>query len=337
MSTGRRVDRLSRLLRIVQLLHSGRAVEPDSLANSLNISRRTLYRDLRILDDAGIGFRFSRNRSAFQPKQPTLLPPVHLTSAEALSLLMLIRHGLGARLLPKWREATSASLKIEGLLPKHLVDHCGPLLAAVEFRPAAQSDVAAVEDRILFLQRAIAARIRIDIVYESLSPRETVSTVVHPYRVVHAQRGWYLIAYSEQHGGTRLFKIERFQRMTPTSATFRMDPEFSVEKHFGRAWSVIRGEQTHRVRVRFSSLVARNVAEVQWHATQRVLNCADGSVLFTAEVDGLREVLWWILGYGDEAEVLEPRELRDMVRQRAKRMVALYQRRGDALHEVQSG
>jgi proteasome accessory factor B len=77
--------------------------------------------------------------------------------------------------------------------------------------------------------------------------------------------------------------------------------------------------------VRFDPLVADNVAEVVWHKTQKSKFLDDGSLLFEVKVSGLWEISWWILGYGDQAEVLEPKELRRMVAERAKRLAARYE------------
>ena len=93
---------------------------------------------------------------------------------------------------------------------------------------------------------------------------------------------------------------------------------------------MIRGRKRHDVVVRFRPLVAHNVAEVRWHRTQRVTWNEDGSIDFRASVDGLTEIRWWILGYGDQAEVLAPQELRDELRRHAEAMHALYDGQGEA-------
>ena len=71
-------------------------------------------------------------------------------------------------------------------------------------------------------------------------------------------------------------------------------------------------------------MVAQNVAEVSWHKTQKLAFNEDGTLDFTVSVSGLGEISWWILGYGDQAEVLEPEELRETIAQRARRMVERY-------------
>ena len=70
--------------------------------------------------------------------------------------------------------------------------------------------------------------------------------------------------------------------------------------------------------------VARNVAEVVWHKTQRLAHRDDGSLDFHVRVSGLNEISWWILGYGDQAEVLKPARLRQLIAERAGRLVEMY-------------
>ena len=77
--------------------------------------------------------------------------------------------------------------------------------------------------------------------------------------------------------------------------------------------------------VRFRPLVARNVAEVLWHKTQQTAYLDDGSLDFRVTMSGLQEISWWILGYGDQAEVIAPAKLRRVVSQRAKNMAAIYE------------
>ncbi len=77
--------------------------------------------------------------------------------------------------------------------------------------------------------------------------------------------------------------------------------------------------------MRFAPLVAQNVSEVKWHKTQQTRFLPDGSLEFQAQVSGLTEIAWWILGYGDQAEVLRPAKLRRIVAQRAKNMAAIYE------------
>jgi proteasome accessory factor B len=73
--------------------------------------------------------------------------------------------------------------------------------------------------------------------------------------------------------------------------------------------------------------VAHNVTEVKWHRTQIVTFEYDGSATVQFRVDGLNEITWWILGYGDKVQVLAPPTLRQRIVQIAQKMVRTNQQK----------
>jgi proteasome accessory factor B len=76
--------------------------------------------------------------------------------------------------------------------------------------------------------------------------------------------------------------------------------------------------------IHFDREVAHPVAEVNWHRTQETEFLLDGRLEFRVAVDGLEEISWWILGYGDRAVVIQPPELRDLIRTHAENLVRIY-------------
>ena len=70
--------------------------------------------------------------------------------------------------------------------------------------------------------------------------------------------------------------------------------------------------------------MAGNVEEVLWHKSQRTQRLADGTLIFEVDVDGLSEISWWIMGYGDQVYVEKPTELRERVMRMAEAVVAQY-------------
>jgi len=87
---------------------------------------------------------------------------------------------------------------------------------------------------------------------------------------------------------------------------------------------MMRGTKTYDVLLKFSPLISPNVAEVNWHRTQKIRWDDDGHVLFSATIDGLDEIVWWVLGYGPEVEVLSPPELRKRLTDMTRRTLGRY-------------
>jgi proteasome accessory factor B len=152
-----------------------------------------------------------------------------------------------------------------------------------------------------------------------------MTMTVLPMKLAFMGRAWYVIAWSLKDRQLRTLKLGRIRKLTVTERHIEPPAEANVEEHFGDAWSMIPEGKVHDVRLWFSPKVAGNVAEVHWHRSQQVKWNDDGSIEFGVRVDGLGEITWWILGYGDQVEVLEPPELRRGISEIAARMAQRHQ------------
>lgn len=320
-----RSKRVERLLALIQSLQAGRALTVEDLGEQLGVSRRTVFRDLELLAEAGIPYEYDRASKRYSTDRIALLPPVHLTHAEAFALIIATRHLMQHQSIIDQPAAASAAIKMESILPPAIQDYCGTALEHVEIRHDPASDPKAAAAIMPALQIALAKRLKIRVHYNSYLDEEVIDVVLSPYRLAYLHRGWYLIAYCQRFREVRTFKVERVRRVAILDEHFRIDDDFNLDDYFGNAWLMIRGEKRCHIKVRFLPKVARNVNEIRWHKTQQTKFTEDGSLIFEADVDGVSEIAWWIMGYADEAEVLEPAELRDEIARRAQRMVALYQ------------
>ena len=152
-----------------------------------------------------------------------------------------------------------------------------------------------------------------------------ISTLLSPYRFVYSRRAWYVIGRSSLHRSVRTFHLGRVQSLEMLTTNYDIPPRFSLKRYFGLAWHLIREpKDKHEVIVHFRPPVAGNVAEVRWHATQSVKWLNDGTLEWRATVEGIKEITWWILGYGRHAMVIAPEALRENLRQHALAMVAAY-------------
>lgn len=293
------VSRIYRLLRLVTLLQSSRSYTADQLAEDLQISRRTVFRDLNALEMAHIPYYFDAAEKSYRISRHFFLPPVNLTLGEALSLLILageLKHGGNVPLLSA---GTQAAAKIESVLPEAIRRHVGGVIAHLRLRlgPMARHDQ--TEPLFERLAAAVAKRNVCRLTYESFLERKTLRREVHPLRLVFVQRAWYLLAWSVSERAVRTYKLIRIRHLAVRNATFSPARQKRLKEPFGLAWSMIPEGKLYDVHLHFEPKVAGNVAEVQWHATQRVEWNSDRSLEFYATVDGLNEILWWILGYGD--------------------------------------
>jgi proteasome accessory factor B len=311
-------SRIHRLLKLIGLLQAGKGYNSDALAEDCRACRRTVFRDLALLRASGLPLAFDEADQRYRLAAVAYLPPMDFTAEEALAMIVLC-HELGnGHALPFLGPARSAAVKLESNLPQKLREQLRGVVGAIEIHAPPASPLAGQDAVYRQLLAAIAQRCCVRIDYHSLSERQNICTRLSPYRLLFSRRSWYVIGRSSLHRGTRTFNVARIGRIEVLSDHYHVPRGFSIERHLRNAWHLIpEPGPDHEVLVRFSPMVAQNVAEVAWHKTQRIALRDDGTLDFRVTVSGLNEISWWILGYADQAEVLEPAELRRLVAQRA--------------------
>jgi predicted DNA-binding transcriptional regulator YafY len=122
----------------------------------------------------------------------------------------------------------------------------------------------------------------------------------------------------------RCLKLSRFEKIQLTDLAYEVPRGFSVQKHLGNAWRMIRGEKSYTVELEFDVEFAETVADTLWHPTQEVIWNDDGSILFRCTVDGLDEIVWWVLSMGPHCVVKKPGELAKRVSELAAATAGKY-------------
>jgi predicted DNA-binding transcriptional regulator YafY len=319
------LDRIQRLLRLVELLQSGRSLNSSQLAEICKVSRRTVFRDIGTLRGSGIAVNYDEDRRTYTMPSSMLLPAANFTLQETLSLL-LVSYELGdeRKGIPFQAAARAAALKLLGNLPRQMRERLSQRTEAISVRLDPHSDPKEAAPIFQLLTQAIAERRPLRIQYKSLTEWNDITTALSPYRILFSRRNWYVIGRSSVHRSVRTFNVGRIKSAEPIGGQFRIPQRFSLDRYLGNAWHLIRDKGRHRVVVRFEKQVASNVAEVNWHKTQSLRWNDDGTLDFRATVDGLGEIVWWILGYGRQAEVLHPPELRAMIAEHVTALAEIY-------------
>jgi predicted DNA-binding transcriptional regulator YafY len=323
------VKRLTRLLKLLQMLGSGPGQNSSGLAKICGVGRRTIFRDLESLRASGVPLAYDREAGRFSIPSAFFLPPTNFTADEALSLLALAGEMGRNHNLPFYEPVYSAALKLESNLPRPLRQEVRRTVRSIKIRMNQVGHLTGKADAYHELVSAIGKRRVVELQYDSLTEWETITTKLKPYQMMFSRRSWYVIGRSSLHREVRIFNLSRVISLATLRERFRIPKGFDLDQYLGNAWHLIRspGRDSH-VRVRFKSLVARNVAEVIWHKTQRTAFLPDGSLDFRVTVSGLNEIAWWVLGYGDQAEVLQPSRLRRLIAHRAQNIAAMYNGKG---------
>jgi len=318
-----KLSKISRIVQTLTLLQSGHQYSVDELAEHLEVSRRTIFRDLNELESIGVPYHFDSCKGGYSLDPEFFLPSVDLNLQEALSLLLLVHQGRNHLPIPFKRSVLMAGLKVENNLPDNIRRYCNATLSNISITPDRHAPMDSLDKVFSQLQSAIYRNYKVKLQYNSFYEGQVIDTVLSPCHLIYNHRAWYVIGQSSMHKSIRTFKLNRIKEIHTLKQCFVNSKKFDVHEYLGRAWSMIPEGRIYHVKLKFSPRVAKNVIEVQWHSTQEVQYNSDGSAEVDFRVDGLGEISWWILGYGDQVEVLRPAILRKKIAKIAKKTTEL--------------
>jgi len=303
-------DRIGRIIKVITALQSARRYAVCDLAEMFGTSRRTIFRDLQNLQEAGFPCRYDPKTRSYAIEPESFLPALNLSTKETLSLLLLVHKARSHIHLPLKESALWAALKIENSLADQVKRFCSRALDRITVKEGPQAKTSSLDKVFVQLIEAILKKRVVSIRYHLPRERKSVVFGLRPYHLFHGEHTWYVLGKSDAREGVRAFKLNRILELHVLDKCFTEEKEFDIQEHLGRAWSMLPEGRLYHVKLRFLPEAANDVAEVQWHSTQTVVFEDDGSATVEFRIDGLREIIWWILSYGDRVQVLSPEVLR---------------------------
>jgi len=317
-------SQLPRLLELIMAIQSDRFPNARMLAERCEVSRRTIYRDLETLAAAGIPVHYRPERQGYQLARGYSLPLPSLDEKEALALLIMARQWKGGAGFDLLRHARDGAVKLIQALPaevrSRVLTHAEPIPDDTT-RCALPRDRKLVYDGIL---GALAERIQLRLWYRDDSAGAQQTSKLSLYRLVLAHGIWFVVGRSTFHRQVCTFRIPWIDRATPTNDPYTIPPRFNLERFLGMAWGMERGKDRYEVWLRFSARAAPEIREAVWHRSQRIAELPDRRLDLHLVIDGLDEILGWVLGFGDQVEVLAPPALRQRVETVAVRVARIH-------------
>jgi len=173
------------------------------------------------------------------------------------------------------------------------------------------------------ITKAVRNHFTIEIEHRTPAKKNYLLRKVDPYKIWYANGGLYLVGLDYRNQQFLAFAIERIRSVQLTNLRFSERADFDFDEWQKTAFNMIWGDPKP-VKLRFSSVQAPYVRERTWHAAQKLIEQTDGSLIMEMSVGDLGEVRRWLLGWGAEAEVLEPEELAREIEEHARRILSRY-------------
>lgn len=308
----RQAFRMASILGILERLLQRSKWNVKSLAADLELSQRTVHRYLDVLEMVGVPFFYDRDEKCYRVRSGYTFPVINLTPDELLgqatATVLSEAVGLGDETTakPTTRKVAAGSREET----RDLLADAEAALLVLDLRLATNSRH---RELIKTVQWALVEKKQLVGEYESPHEEGPVQLTLHPYRLCLTNRAWYLVARSQAQRQPWTFRVARFKSLRMIDSPAEVPEDFNLQEYFGNAWGVYRGEKTYDIEIKFTKEVADLVTETTWHHTQTVKRHKNGRVTLKFRVDGLNEILRWVLGWSGRCKITEPKELRAMV------------------------
>jgi predicted DNA-binding transcriptional regulator YafY len=208
----------SRLLELLSLLQGRRDWAGNQLAKRLEVSPRTVRRDVERLRRLGYPVdSLTGPTGGYRLRAGTAMPPLLLDDDEAIAIAVGLRTAAGASVAGIEETAVRALVKLEQVLPAHLRRRVSALGSATFTVPAAGPTVDAQHLSVIAATCRDSERLRFD--YRSRDGTDSRRDV-EPHALVNHGRRWYLVAWDPRRDDWRTFRIDRLARPAATGVRF---------------------------------------------------------------------------------------------------------------------
>ena len=306
-------DTSGRLLRLLSLLQQRSRWSGTELADRLGVTTRTVRRDvdrLRTLGypvDAGPG-----TAGGYQLGIGASMPPLLLDDDEATAIAVALGLAAAGAVRGIEEPALSALAKLDRLLPSRVRSRVDAVRTMTEQLGAGDAVDAAI---LLAAARAAAEEERLRITYVDREGRET-DRRIDPYRLVSTGRRWYLVALDVGRQEWRTLRVDRIASLATTGHRFHhVDPPSATDL-------VSRASGVSPYRYVAQVVIEAQPAEVSERvpATVGVVEAHDRGALLVVGADDLSSLAGHLVALDMPFEVLEPPELRDLLRRVSHRV-----------------
>jgi len=300
--------------RVLHALESSRhGATIDALAGELEVTTRTIRRDLAALQEAGFALYDERdeNGRVHWRIDGHVLKGLEtgFTLAE-LCAMYLSRHLLESVAgSPFQRDLSNAFGRLEKILSprmRQFLDRLPSVLAAKP-GPRARGGSSSADIVARLLEATLHFRVT-TMRYHSVSSGRVKDYVIHPFRLAFALGGLYLLAYVPDYKDVRTFAVDRIASASLEKQTFTPPQQPVGEDVFANSLGVNTGPP-ERVEIEFDARVAPYVRARVWHASQQISDAGEGGLRLTMNVCHDWALRSWLLSWGAFARVVSPSAL----------------------------
>lgn len=313
------MNKYDRMLHILNLLRTRRNLNAQKLASECGVTERSIYRDIISLSEMNVPIYYD---NGYKLASDNFLPALNFTFEEYHLLKLALESSPLIKTHAYKGIFKSVKAKIESCLSERVRREKKFTPETTHIENPIPGEKEKGERFYDVLEKAISASSRIRLKYDSIKSGATERTV-DPYFIIFRGRAFYFVGYCHLREEFRTFRISRVSDVEILPDSFLRDSSIQPETYFEGSWGIFSDEPVE-VEVVFTGAAAKVVQSATHHPDEKVEPLGAESVRYTVTTRGAQEIQRWILGFGDEAEVQAPSELRENLLRISRRLSDRY-------------
>lgn len=307
-------ERLGRFLNLIMYIQNRPGISAKELADRLEVNIRTIYRDIQWLRDQGFPIENYGKNTGYRFSTQFAMYPLEWTAEErrAISFLPTVLEQLKGLVSP---ETLSALEKIVAVIrKKRLEEETWFEHLAQSIQVGTPAYMPETKNFLSVILEAIHSRRTIQATYFTQSRLARTERKIDPYFLVPRELRFYVVGYCHLKKDIRIFRLSRFENVVLLPRRFTMK-DFDLAQYLKNTWSIIRGDDHIQFKIKFSPSIAGYIKEEEMFLRPILRDMDDGSLLMEVTVNHEQEFLKWLMQYGPEAEILQPRKYREKMKE----------------------
>lgn len=314
------MSQIGNVLKMYLILQGKSKCKISELAQELEVDERTIRRYRDDLEQAGIFIDSKRGRNGgYSLYSDNYLLGLNISDSEFNSL-QLVEKQLNDSLHITSKDISMLMNKIKTVLEKRNISSSG---FDNHMKKVNISNIDRKIERKAMMDIHVASltRNKLQITYVSLSSGES-QRVVHPYATFQYKNDIYFMGYCERRSKVLDFKICRIKEYLALDEKFQRNEDFDLKKSMENCFGIYKDKELN-IKLKIKYPMAGIVKEKIWVENQKIEEI-EGGIIFKAKVKGKTELKSWILGMGSNVEIIEPKKLRQEIREEILKMKSLY-------------
>ncbi len=323
--------RSSRLLSILLLLQTRRQLTARELAEELEVSLRTIYRDVEALAAAGVPVYADQGRAGgYRLVDGYRTKLTGLTEQEAAALFMVGMPGPAAA-LGLTEQTSGAELKLLAALAPEQRDRAGRLKNRFYLDVPAWYKDAEDSPHLAAIAEAVLHDRRIKVLYRRWEAPREVERTLSPYGLVLKNGSWY-VAASSSGAAIRTYRVSNILELSTTDESFTRAAEFDLPKYWQEHLDQFEQRRfTGHAVVRIAPSLVRRLADLSATLLLKAITdtgaepAADGSITVEVPIESIGNAATQLIRFAADVEVLQPPELREELTRLAHNILTIYE------------